>query len=139
MAKEKIKKIVGVVSSEIAEKYNLKEYENQEIIQSLDLYKHIHKHIDEFDSVDSYNHAILNVDKIISDPYFVYYEEERNSLLYYKEIDEYVCVVVKLKLRKNKENYIATIYPCTKSKIEKLKQKDLVNQFTYKGNSFQIC
>ena len=59
MAREKIGKIVGYISNEIANDYNLHEYENQEIIQSLDLYVHVHKHIGEFKSIDNYNNAVV--------------------------------------------------------------------------------
>lgn len=129
MGKQKINKIVGSISKEIAEQYNLEEYENQEIIQSLDLYIHTYKHLHEFHSVDSYNNTITNIDLIIKDPYFVYYEKDRNSLLYFREIDEFVCAVVKLKLRKNKENYVATVYPLNKNKVEKFKEKAIYNKY----------
>ena len=119
MAKGKIIKIVGKISDKIVEQYKLYDYRNQKIIQSLDLYQHVTKHIQEFKSVDSYNNAVFSIEKIIADPYFVYYDLKRNSLLYFKEIDENVCVVVKLNLRKNKDNYVATIYPINKNKIEK--------------------
>lgn len=126
MSKKKIVKIVGRISHDIAKRYNLYEYENQEIIQSLDLYAHVLKHINEFNSVDSYNNAVLNVEKIIEDPYFVYYDKQRNSLQYFKEIDEDVCAVVKLKLREKDDNYISTIYPVSKNKINKLKEKSYI-------------
>lgn len=126
MGKKKIVKIVGKISHEVAEKYNLYEFENQEIVQSLDLYAHVLKHIKEFDSVDSYNNAILNIEKIIKDPYFVYYDRERKSLQYFKEIDENVCAVVKLKLREKDDNYVATVYPVSKNKIDKLKAKSYI-------------
>lgn len=129
MGKHKINKIVGIISKEVADQYNLSEYEGQEIIQSLDLYVHTYKHLNEFNSVDSYNNTITNIDFIIRDPYFVYYEKDRNSLLYFKEIDEYVCAVVKLKLRKNKEHYVATVYPLTKNKVEKFKEKAVYNKY----------
>ena len=95
MAKgNRIKKIVGRISDEIAQKYKLYEYCDREIVQSLDLYTHVAKHAPEFESVDSYNHTILSIPSIISEPLFVYYDPHRNSLLYFKEIDENVCVVV---------------------------------------------
>lgn len=132
MARGRINKIVGYISKEIAEKFQLQEYYGQKIVQSLDLYSHIHKHIHEFNSIDSFNNAVFQIDSIIKDPYFVYYESDKNSLLYFKQIDEYVCVVVKLKLRKNKDNYVATIYPLSRKKLEKFINKDLVEKYSYK-------
>ena len=70
MNRGRIKKVVGTLSNDIVEKYKLYEYKNKPIIQSLDLYAHIHKHIKEFKSIDSFNKSIFNVDKIIKNPYF---------------------------------------------------------------------
>ena len=65
-------------------------------------------------------------------PYYVYYEKDRNSLLYFSELSENVCVVVKLKLRENKDNYVATVYPLSKDKVEKFKEKELLDKYIYK-------
>lgn len=119
MKKGKINKIVGKISDDVVEKYKLYEYQDMEIVQSLDLYLHIAKHVKEFESVDSFNHTIDNIPLIISNPDFVYHDPHRKSLLYFKELDENVCVVVKLNLKKNKDTYIATIYPISKAKIQK--------------------
>ncbi len=126
MGKGRIVKIVGRISDEIIEKYKLYDYRNMEITQSLDLYLHVAKHVPEFESVDSYNHTMSNIPEIISDPYFVYYEPHKNSLLYFKEIDENVCVVVKLNLRKNKDTYVSTVYPISKQKIQKYVEQSYI-------------
>lgn len=131
--KRKISKIVGRISHDVASKYDLYEYEGKEIIQSLDLYIHIQKHIHEFESVDSYSNSVFNIEKIISDPYFVYYDKKKESLLYYKKIDEFTCVVVKLTLRRNKDIYVSTMYPVSEEKIEKMKQKAIIEKYTYSG------
>lgn len=126
MIKKRISKIVGRVSDEIVEKYKLYDYRNVEIVQSLDLYVHIAKHIPEFESVDSYNHTMSSISEILADPYFVYYEPKKNSLLYFKELLENICVVVQLNLRKNKDTYIATVYPISKYKIQKYIEKSYI-------------
>lgn len=132
--RKRFNKIVGKIDSKIAEQYNISEYANKEIVQSLDLYSHVHKHIQEFESIDSYNNAILNIEKIIKEPIFVYYDNLKNSLLYFKEIDENVCAVVKLTLRKNKDIYVATVYPVSEDKIERYRNKSLIDKYTYKGS-----
>lgn len=126
MGKGKIKKIVGRISDEVVEKYELYDYRDKEIVQSLDLYLHVAKHVPEFESVDSYNHTMSNIPEIIANPYFVYYNPRKNSLLYFKEIDEDVCVVVKLNLRKNKDIYIATVYPISKRKIQRYVEQSYI-------------
>lgn len=129
MGKGKINKIVGRISDDVVEKYKLYDYRDKEIVQSLDLYVRVAKHAKEFKSVDSFNHTLSSISEIISNPYFVYYDPSRNSLLYFKEIDESVCTVVKLNLRKNKDTYVATVYPISKSKIEKyIEQSYIVNR-----------
>ena len=122
MGKGKVKKIVGSISDDVVEQYKLYEYRNKKIVQSLDLYIHIAKHANEFESVDSFNNAVSNIENIIANPYFVYHDSKRNSLLYFKEIDENVCIVVKLSLQENKDTYVSTLYPISKSKIEKYKE-----------------
>ena len=126
MGKGHIKKIVGRISDEVANRYKLYEYRGVEIVQALDLYSHVHKHVHEFKSVDSFNKAIFNIDKIISDPYFVYYDKNKNSLHYFAELDEYTCVIVKISLKKNKDTYVATVYPISKEKIDKYKEKSYI-------------
>lgn len=122
MGKSRINKIVGRISDDVVEKYKLYDYRNKEIVQSLDLYIPVAKHAKEFESVDSFHNTLSSIPEIISNPYFVYYDPSRNSLLYFKEIDENVCTVVKLNLRKNKDSYIATVYPISKNKIDKYKE-----------------
>ena len=64
--------------------------------------------------------------KIIKKPNFVYYEKDRKSLLYFKKLQENVCVVVKLKLRNNKDSYVASMYPVSEYKIQKLIEKSYI-------------
>ena len=124
-----IKKIVGYISYDIAKEHNIIEYANKEIVQSLDLYVHTVKHIKEFESVDNYNETLFNLEKIIANPFYTYYDKNRKSLLYFKEINEYVCVVVKLNLRKNKDTYVATVYPVSKKKVDKYKQRAIYEKY----------
>lgn len=128
MAKGRIIKTVGTISDEIIEKYKLYDYRNKKIVQSMDLYIHITKHIKEFKSIDSYNKTISNIENIISEPLFVYYNKQRNSLLYFKKIDEEVCVVVKLNLRENKDSYVASVYPVNENKIQKYIELSYIEQ-----------
>lgn len=122
MAKNNIYKEVGKISDEVVERYKLYGYRNAIIVQSLSLYVHVAKHANEFLSVDSFNHTMNNIPQIIKEPDFVYYNSQKQSLLYFKKIDEDICAVVKLNLRKNKKPYVATVYPVNKRKIEKLKE-----------------
>lgn len=81
---------------------------------------HVQKHLNEFISVDSFNKTLLNIPNIITAPYYMYYDKVKNSIKYYKKIEEFVCVVVNIK-----ENgaFVSTIYPVNKVTIDKLKRK----------------
>ncbi|MBQ7140004.1 MAG: hypothetical protein IJO32_00700 [Bacilli bacterium] len=129
--KGKIIKIVGRIDKKICDDYGITNYKNTVIVQSLDFYAHVTKHIKDFQSVDSYNNTITNIDYIIKKPLFVYHDASKNSLLYYSEIgDEYVCLVVKL--FEKKDNYVATVYPVSQSKIEKMRGKSLIQKYSKK-------
>ena len=119
-------KIVGHISKDVARKYNLYDYEGQEIIQDLTLTIHASKHRFEFKDDDSYYTTLDNIELIIDNPYFVYHDPHKNSLLYFKELKENVCVVVQLNLRKNKKTYVATVYPVSTQKIQKYKEKSYI-------------
>lgn len=114
-------KLVGYISKQAIISSELSEHLNKPILQSLKLYKHTAKHVEDFKNVNSYNKTMSHINKILSTPYFIYYDKEKQSLRYYKLLDEYVCVIVKLS--KKRHLYIHTVYPVNKKKIHKLKQK----------------
>ena len=113
-------KIIGNISSQIAHDNNLLQYENQEIVQSTILDIHTNKHANDFFSIDSYHNTLMKLDEIIKNPYYVEYDATRQCIKYYGRVDQYVCVIVKLD---KKGSYVSTIYPQSKEKIDKLKNK----------------
>lgn len=123
MASKRFEKKIGYINEDIIEKYNLYEYAKKPIVRSLDLYAHIEKHKNDFKSKESYDFSIENIDNIILNPDFVYYEKDRKSLMYFKKLYENVCVVVKLKLRENKNSYVASMYPISEQKLQKIIEK----------------
>lgn len=113
-------KIIGLINPKFCKKEGIEQYSNFKIEQSLGLIYHIQKHLNEFISVDSFNKTLLNIPNIITAPYYMYYDKVKNSIKYYKKIEEFVCVVVNIK-----ENgaFVSTIYPVNKVTIDKLKRK----------------
>lgn len=95
------------------------QYKNKNIVQSINLNKHTLKHANEFKSIDSYNRTLSELTEVIKTPYYVYFDEYRNSLKYYKKLEEYVCVVVNLT---EGDIFVSTFYPVNKNKIDKLKK-----------------
>ena len=128
---ERFIKKLGKIDEKYIEDFKLYKHKDKIITQSLDLYIHVQKHIKQFQNIDSYNNTIFNIEKIISNPNFVYFDKEKNSLRYFKYIDEYVCAIVKL--TNKRELYVATIYPANKKTIDKLQQKQLLDKYSYKN------
>lgn len=81
---------------------------------------HTNKHANNFVTLDSYYNTLMNIDKIINNPYYIEYDSKRRSIKYYGKIDQYVCVIVKLD---KKDVYVSTFYPQSKEKIDKIKNK----------------
>ena len=123
-------KIVGHILKEAIISSELEEQLNKPILQSLKLYKHTAKHVEDFKSVDSFNKTMSNIKDVISNPYFIYYDKEKKSLRYYKYLDEFVCVIVKLTNKKHL--YIFTVYPVSKDKIHKLEWEQNREKYEYK-------
>lgn len=122
--KKQITKEIGYIDEEICEKFNLSKTIDRRIIQSFDLYLHIQKHMPDFKDIDIYNNIATNLDKLLINPIFVFYDRKKNSLLYYSHMSIYVCLVVKL--CDSKSSYIATIYPVNENKIRKMKEKSYI-------------
>ena len=121
MAKS-IEKRIGTVSKEICDRYNIHEFQGFEIYQELRVYRHVEKHAKEFKSIGNFQSAIFNIEKMIANSLFVYYDKIRKSLQYFGEINEYVCYVVKIKIKKNR-CYLATLYPISKEKLNRIKEQ----------------
>lgn len=123
-------KQVGIITSEIIKEYNLFFLRKNIIVQDLSFYIHDEKHKKDFINDDEYRKAIFNISLIIDKPYFVYFDKEKLSLLYYKNINNdsnkpYICVVIRL--RTNIDSYVASMYPVSENKIlrkQELKYKE---------------
>lgn len=88
------------------------------IEQSLGLMYHVQKHMNDFNSVDSFNFTLLNISQVISKPLAMQYDPVKKSIKYYKKLQEYVCVVVNLT---DDTAFVATLYPVSKKTIDKIK------------------
>ena len=124
-----VNKLVGYILEQAIISSELSVHLNKPILQALKLYKHTSKHVEDFKSVDSYNNTMSNIDKVISDPYFIFYDKEKQSLRYYKMLDEYVCVIVKLTNKRHL--YVQTVYPVSIDKIQKLEWEQNREKYEY--------
>lgn len=137
MGKKKDKKVVGILDRNILTKWILEEPIDLKIYQSMGLYKHIFKHIEEYSSIDSANYTMDHIEDVISNPEYVSYNPKQKSIEYYKTLLEPVSVVVQ------KDNqgilYVASVYPVTETKINNRRQKEdviiqdrLLEKYKYK-------
>lgn len=127
-----VNKLVGYISKQAIITSELLVHLNKPILQALKLYKHTSKHVEDFKNVDSYNTTMSNIDKVISEPYFIFYDKQKHSLRYYKKLDEFVCVIVKLSNKR--QLYVQTVYPVSVDKIQKLEWEQNREKYEYVGN-----
>lgn len=118
-------KIVGKITEQIALNHKISELIDRPIVQSLDFYVHIAKHVKEFKSVENYMNALNNIPNILNNPEFTYYDKEKESILYYAKVNEATCYVVKLNLT-NDYCYLASLYPVSLKKMEKKKEESYI-------------
>lgn len=137
MSKKQNKKVVGILEKSVIDKWILDEPVDSKIYQSMGLYKHIFKHIEEYSSIDSANYTLDHIEDVISNPEYVSFNPIQNSIEYYKTLLEPVSVVV----QKDEQNllYVASVYPVTETKINNRKQKEtaiiqdrLLEKYRYK-------
>ena len=118
---------VGKLTESLCKKYGITSGMGFDIVQSMGLIYHVQKHSQNFLNIQNYTLALNSIKKILSSPAFVYFDDSRNSIKFFKKLNQYICVVVNIE--KNRA-YVATIYPVNKKKIDKLKQKKANNIVT---------
>ena len=118
-------KIVGKITEQIATKHKISELIDRPIVQSLDFYIHISKHIKQFKSVENYIMALENISNVLINPEFTYYDKKKESILYYAKANDNVCYVVKLNLTTD-YCYLASLYPISLKKLEKKKEESYI-------------
>lgn len=128
MGKNKSVKVVGSLEKSIIKKWILNEPEDIKIYQSMGLYKHIFKHIEEYASIDSANYTMDHIEDVIANPEYVSYNPKQKSLEYYKTLLEPVSVIVQTD--DNNSLYVASVFPVTETKINnrKLKEESIISQ-----------
>ncbi len=122
MKKKRMVKIMGKVTNEIAKKWYLDDQAGKIILQEAGLFKHIASHAEQYESIESLNYTMDNMDSVIKHPDFVFYNTTKNGIEYYKKLMENVVVVVTP--TKKRELYISSVYPVDKLKISNRKSRE---------------
>ncbi len=139
-----MKRILGRLSREIIEKYELYEHEDKKIVLYDNDRKHCEsKHAQQFKDKKTFHYVMDNLEYIIEEPDYVFYvkgfdeiinEEtgekikvERYSLEYYKKLDQ--DVTVRVKVDDGKELKVKTVFPVKPEKIKHKIEKDIYNKY----------
>lgn len=117
-----MKQILGKVDKEISEKYKIPEYANKKIVLYPNDKKHCEKrHLKDFSNPKHFYYVMSNLDVIISNPDFVFFNKNNSSLEYYKNIWQDISVRVRVEY--GAELKVKTFFPVEKTKIEEKKAK----------------
>ena len=122
-----LKKVIDVLSEKLAKEKGLEEHAGKKIVQYDGLLEHIAKHEREYISIESCECTINNISTIIKNPDYIYYNNEKKGLEYYKNLIEKVCVVVQIVNKR--ELYVASVYPVRGDKISNRKYKEAYNKY----------
>ena len=121
-----MKKEIWKLEEELAIEKGIEKHAGKKIVQYEGLLKHIAKHESEYISIESCEYTINNIQNIIKNHDYVYYNEEKQGLEYYKELMEKVCVVVQIVNKR--ELPVVSVYPVPDKKISNRKYKEQYNK-----------
>ena len=121
-----ISKKIGYVTKKVAEELNLPDQIWKPIKITPALFEHIAKHSEEYKNAGSCLYTLENLSNIVDEPNYVFYNKRNKSIEYYKFLQEYVSLIVKVTNKKNL--YVASVYPVKKIKIENRLEKKKLEQ-----------
>lgn len=137
MSYEYKSKIIGIITKELAEKWEHPELAGKLIYQFAKIHKHIEKHYQQFELGEkSKNYTMLHLKEIISNPDYVYYNLKNEGFEYHKKLLEYVVVTVKPTNDDSNVFCISTVYPSSKQKMQNRMKKETktINKILSKKN-----
>lgn len=130
-----MKKEIWKLEEELAIEKGIEKHAGKKIVQYEGLLKHIAKHEREYISIESCEYTINNIQNIIKNHDYVYYNEEKQGLEYYKELMEKVCVVVQIVNKR--ELPVVSVYPVPDKKISNRKYKEQYNKHVITEDEFK--
>ncbi len=126
-------KYIGTLKEEIAEYWKISEHKNKPILIYTDRKQHvIENHLKDFNSLEEIENIFNNLNIVIKNPDYVYYNSKTKGLEYYKKMDSDICVAVRI--NSGKVLKVKSFYPVKMSKIENRKKKE-EQQFLNKVNN----
>ena len=119
-----MKRILGEVSNEVVEKWQLYEYKNKKIVMYPEAKEHSKdRHINDYKSVDDYYYVMDSLEEIINNPDYVFYDKSKAGLEYYKNIRGNILVAIRV--IPGKELKVRSVYPVEQEKINNRRKKEM--------------
>lgn len=134
-----MKRILGVVSEQVVKQWGLQEQSNKKIVIYPEAKEHAkERHMEEYEKIDDYYYVMDSLEQIIQYPDYVFYDEKKHGLEYYKTLGTNVMVAVRVE--KGRELKVKSVYPVSQLKIKNRKKKEeqeklniLLEKYRYKG------
>lgn len=121
-----MKRVLGKVSKKIVENCNINEQKN--VIYEETIKHSMERYIDDYKTVED-----NSLEKIISNPDYVFYDKSKKRLEYYKRLKSDILVAVRV--NNGKELKVKSVYPVKRSKVENRKKKEeemkLYNKYVF--------
>lgn len=115
---------IGELNQDIINKLNLS-CKPRNIILEPDRIYHCEKHKSEYKSDSSYNNSLINIPNIISSPDYIGFNENHNSLLYVKKLEDTTLVAIRIYGKNTLK--LRTMFPVTDFYLNsKLKSKRII-------------
>lgn len=119
-----MKRILGEVSNEVVEKWQLYEYKSKKIVIYPEAKEHSKdRHINDYKSVDDYYYVMDSLEEIINNPDYVFYDKSKAGLEYYKNIRGNILVAIRVV--PGKELKVRSVYPVEQEKINNRRKKEM--------------
>lgn len=119
-----MKRILGEVSNEIVQKWQLDEYKNKKIVMYPETKEHSRdRHIGDYESEEDYYFVMDSLEDIIKNPDYVFYDKSKAGLEYYKNVRGNILVAVRIV--PGKELKVRSVYPVEQEKIDNRRKKEM--------------
>lgn len=147
-----MKRILGRISKEVVNKYDLQEHEDKKIVLYDNDRRHCeNKHAHQFKDKKTFHYIMNHLEYIIEEPDLVFYVKgydviydketktkskvERYSLEYYKKFED--DVTVRVKVDDGRELRVKTVFPVNGEKVKNKLKAEIYNKYVMSEDEFK--
>lgn len=87
---------MGTIDESVIDKWYLDRYKGKKIVFYEDRIEHCKQHISEYEKEEDFYFTLKNLDKIITNPDYVFYDRKKQGLEYYKKMRGNILVAVRV-------------------------------------------